>query len=373
MIVGILFATFFFRADLTTTYPTYFSYKQTDQAPLTTLSSEQKMTFDTLQRWDEIMFDLIEDHKLGDAQASRVYAYVLVAQHDAAFLSFNNKHNFAGNLGPVTAQTLCLLFKDRCPELLVQAQSSADSYSTALATIVSTQIKKRIENDKNNSFYPEKIGKQYWAGISPYFGQDVGNWQPWLIKSTQNFLAAPPPAYDAPEWQHQLKMVKAALSHITPEQKKAVVFWAGNPGTATPPGLWLIFTDDYIASQSVPFSKILTARSVLAMGMADAAIVVFHSKYTYWVKRPFMRDPAIFTVMPTPNHPSYPAGHSTISYAAATILAYYFPEHRDFWFQKANEASLCRVWGGIHFMIDSEQGSILGRRVGEAAIAKGQL
>ena len=109
---------------------------------------------------------------------------------------------------------------------------------------------------------------------------------------------------------------------------------------------------------------------MLAMGIADSVIVVFNSKYTYWIKRPFMLDPTILTVMPTPNHPSYPAGHSTISAAAAGILKYYLPENSAYWSNRANEASLGRVWGGIHFPIDAEQGFILGNRVAEAVINK---
>jgi membrane-associated phospholipid phosphatase len=81
-----------------------------------------------------------------------------------------------------------------------------------------------------------------------------------------------------------------------------------------------------------------------------------------------MLNPNLYTVMPTPNHPSYPAGHSGISAAAATILSYYFPENKEDWWKKANEASLSRVWGGIHFPIDAREGLVLGEKVGNAVI-----
>ncbi|MGH2374189.1 MAG: phosphatase PAP2 family protein, partial [bacterium] len=110
-----------------------------------------------------------------------------------------------------------------------------------------------------------------------------------------------------------------------------------------------------------------------AMTIADAVIAVFDSKYTYWVKRPFMMDRSIRTVMPTPNHPSYPAGHSTLSAAAATILSHYFPEATDTWQALAREAGLSRVWGGIHFPMDNEQGLILGDRVAREAIRQLQM
>ncbi len=349
--------------------PTYFSYSEAEKMSLKKLHSSQEITTDKLQKWDNIVFDLIKTNKLGDAPASRVYAYLYIAQHDAAFLSMDIKHSFMGNIDVISAQTLCLFFKKQCSDLESQAHKSTDVYSQALANMVLTKIKSRMEVDKRNTHsYPEKSADHFWAGTRPYFGQDVGSWMPWRITAVKKFVASPPPAYNSPEWQHQLQLTKNALVNVTINQKKAVVFWAGNPGTVTPPGLWLVIANTYIFSHDMPLYKILLVRAVLAMSMADAVIAVFNSKYTYWMKRPFMLDPSIVTIMPTPNHPSYPAGHSTISAAAATVLTYYFPENDKEWQQKAYEASFGRVWGGIHFTIDADQGKMLGKRVGEAAI-----
>jgi len=275
-----------------------------------------------------------------------------------------------GDIDVVSAQTLCLFFPEKCTELTSNIKTASDPYSTELAALVINKIQMRIMTDKKNThLYPEKSAAYYWKGIRPYYGQDAGSWMPWLMQSVDKFVAPPPPVYNSPEWQHQLQMTKDALEHITPEQTKMVVFWAGNPGTATPPGVWMVFANDYMFAQNISLTRILLVRCVLAMGIADATIAVFNSKYTYWVKRPFMLDPKIITVMPTPNHPSYPAGHSTISSAAATILSYYFPANKAEWSQKEKEASMSRVWGGIHFTIDAQQGNELGKRVGETAIA----
>ncbi|RUR04420.1 vanadium-dependent haloperoxidase [Legionella sp. km772] len=161
-----------------------------------------------------------------------------------------------------------------------------------------------------------------------------------------------------------------ALKHISPEQINQVIFWAGNPSTVTPPGIWLIFANDYMNLHQIELEKALYVRSILAMGIADSVIAVFNSKYTYWVKRPFMREPSIHTIMPTPNHPSYPAGHSTLSATAETLLSYFFPENSAKWKNLASIASEGRVWGGIHFPIDVEQGGLLGDKVGEAIISQ---
>lgn len=369
--IVIAIAVFYYsKSTSTQPLPTYFTYTQAEIITLRSLHSDQEITVDALRKWDNIMFSLVKENNFGDAPASRVYAYLYAAQRDVAFLSYNIKNSFMGNIDYISAQTLCLFFEKNCSDMLVQTQKT-DSYSKALADIVLNKIRTRREADKKNvHLQPEKPAAHYWAGIRPYYGADVGSWMPWTMQSVNKFVAPPPPAYDSPEWQHQLKITKDALANITPEQTKIVVFWAGNPGTVTPPGLWLTDANDYMFSHNIPLSKTILVRSVLTMAMADAVIAVFYSKYTYQIKRPFMLDPSIFTIMPTPNHPSYPAGHSTISAAAAAVLVYYFPEQRDDWLKKAYEASMGRIWGGIHFPIDAEQGTILGKRVGESAIIK---
>ncbi len=363
---------FYFISRSSPDLPTYFSYSENEKKTLIDSSSKQEIMIDALKKWDTIMFNLVKDNKLGDARASRVYAYLYTAQRDAAFLSMNIKKRFMGNIDLVSAQTLCLFFENDCADLKAQTVKFTDPYSQALANIVLVKIQARIKADEKNIHdYPLLTpAEQHWKGIPPYYGIEVGSWMPWRIDSVNKFVAPAPPSYNSSEWQHQLQLTKDALMHITPEQTKLVVFWAGNPGTVTPPGLWLIAANNYIFLHKIPMQKVLLVRSILTMSMADAVIAVFNSKYLYQVKRPFMLDPTILTIMPTPNHPSYPAGHSTISAAAATVLSYYFPDQSRYWLQTADEASMGRIWGGIHFTIDAQQGMILGKKVSEAVIAK---
>ncbi|WP_173238283.1 vanadium-dependent haloperoxidase [Legionella antarctica] len=363
LIISILVGIYAFTTPKITSLPTYFTYKG-EQAALNNLHSSQKMTAHTTKKWDGIMFDLVKSHKLGDATASRIYAYLYTAQRDAAFLSHNNKHRFMGSLDPISAEVLCLFFPKNCPHIKFQVKT--DPYSNELAKIVLKKIKLHMILDtKQQKLSAEKPGGDHWAGSKPYFGQEVGSWKPWIIDSPQQFLAPKP---NAQLWQDELRQTEQALQNITPNQTKAVVFWAGNPSTITPPGIWLTFANEYIEEEHVSFSKALFVRSVLAMGIADSVIAVFYSKYTYWIKRPFMLNPNIYTVMPTPNHPSYPAGHSTISATAAVILSYFFPKNTQNWWEKADEASSSRVWGGIHFPVDAKEGLILGRKVGNTVI-----
>jgi membrane-associated phospholipid phosphatase len=85
------------------------------------------------------------------------------------------------------------------------------------------------------------------------------------------------------------------------------------------------------------------------------------------VVRPWQADPAIHSLVGYPNHPSYPSGHSCYSAAGAETLSYFFPVERESLWQMTEEASISRLYGGIHFRFDLEAGKEMGRQIGELA------
>lgn len=347
--------------------PVYFSYSPDEIQSLRELSPMGLMSSSDLYDWDQTIFDLVSAAKIGDAPASKIYAYLATAQADAAALSSRASGRTAGSLAPVSRGTVCLFFPGDCP----LSSARPDPYSERLAEIVLDKIKTRISEDaRATRLYAEKKGKQYWQGVRPYYAQETGSWKTWTIGSLAGFDAPAPPADDSAEMKRQLKQVKEALRQATPQQRNAVVFWAGGPGTKTPPGQWLDLADDLLRVRNASLEKALAVRCALTRAIADAVIVVFHNKYTYWMRRPFMVDPSIQTIMPTPNHPSYPAGHGTISGAAATVLSEHFPEEKQDILKKAFEANNSRLWGGIHFPQDNEQGFLLGQKLARKGLEK---
>ncbi len=299
--------------------------------------------------------------------ASKLYAYLTVAERDFAFLSYNQTGAFEGNFDQLSKDITCAFFNQYCTG--VEIQGEEDAFSAALHHVVMTKVQARMAADAAGlKAYPLKVGKEYWDGPEPRAGLDSGSSKGWFISSGSQFRAPPPPAYDSEAFKNQVAITKAALENATQDQKRATVFWAGVPGTKTPPGQILQLGDSYMQENSTPLTKALLVRSVLAMAIADAVTAVFDSKYTYFERRPFMMDPTIHTTMPTPNHPSYPAGHSTLSAAGATVLTHYFPENKATWEAKAYEAGMSRIWGGIHFVIDHEAGVAIGKSVGNEAV-----
>ncbi len=75
-------------------------------------------------------------------------------------------------------------------------------------------------------------------------------------------------------------------------------------------------------------------------------------------------DPDWLPHLLTPAFPGYVSTHAVVSGAAAAVLAAYFPESAAALQVAADEAALSRLYGGIHFRSDNEEGLKLGRGSG---------
>ena len=205
----------------------------------------------------------------------------------------------------------------------------------------------------------------------PFFG----NVTPFLFDTLQakNLVPPPPPSTNSDSMKQELNIVYNTLNNYTNDNQRTVLFWGDGIGTYTPPGHWnSIAADDFILKQ---YSEVRWARNfaLLNMALMDAAIVCWKTKYTYFNPRPTQLNPDIKTLTGIPNFPSYISGHSTFSGAAATILGFLIPENKQKYIQLANDASLSRLLGGIHYKIDCEVGLQVGNKIGQFAINKASV
>lgn len=180
----------------------------------------------------------------------------------------------------------------------------------------------------------------------------------------------PPPGVNSPQMQTELAEVLDMIQHPTRERTRIVHYWADGVGTYTPPGHWnAIAAEDFIPKQ---FSEVRWARNMalLNMSLMDAAIVCWDTKNYYSNPRPTQLNANIKTLTGIPNFPAYISGHSTFSGAAATILAYVIPQNADKYNAMAKEASMSRLYGGIHYRSDCEVGLQVGASVGNHAVTR---
>lgn len=181
---------------------------------------------------------------------------------------------------------------------------------------------------------------------------------------------APPPSTSSEQFKKELAEIKQYSENPTAERIRIVQFWADGVGTYTPPGHWNAIAAEAFVQKG--FSEVRWARNLalLNMAMMDAAICCWDTKFHYFNPRPSQVDPSIKTQTGTPNFPSFTSGHSTFSGAAATFLGYVLPERAQSFQAMANEASVSRMYGAIHYRSDCEVGLKMGKAIGEQAIAK---
>jgi hypothetical protein len=347
--------------------PTYFPYTEQEIDSLYDADSDKFMTKEELSKWDIVLENLLKNQK-DPSNRCRVYAYLYTAQRDAAFLSCYTKGKLVGSVSPVSAKVLSLFFPDFkwTPE-----PGETDPYSDLLCYLVIDKVAARLATE-NKTMHPyvEKIGEMYWKGEPPLLGIQAGTCKPWFIQSSDQFRAPPPPAYDSPEWKKQLELVQAAIKQRDAQKNERILYWAGKSKQDAHGGDWVWITNNYLWKNDIFINKIFLVRSVMAMTVADALISAFDSKYTYWVKRPHMLDPKLDTYLKSPNHPSYPSGHSVTASTSAVVLSYLFPEQAKHWQILATEAGQSRIWCGIHFPIDNEAGNAMGQKIGQWIVKK---
>jgi hypothetical protein len=184
-----------------------------------------------------------------------------------------------------------------------------------------------------------------------------------------------PPEYGSARFLEEAEEVYRVSLKLTPQQKALADSWNLQQGSVTPPGVWNQRTIELVRSQRLDAAAAARVLAAVNVAMHDAAIACWAAKYRWWVVRPVSAirdtwDPAFLPHLITPPHPSYVSGHSSVSGAAEAVLSAFFPARRTELHAYAEEAALSRLYGGIHYRSDNEEGLRLGRRVGMLAIEK---
>ncbi len=179
--------------------------------------------------------------------------------------------------------------------------------------------------------------------------------------------AAPPPTTSG-EMDKEVEEVKYFSKHVTRERLAIVHKWADGAGTYTPPGHWNEIASHYIEAANMSEVRAARVYAYLDMVLHDAAVACWETKYFYFNPRPSQMDNTIKTATGVPNFPSYTSGHSTFSGAAAAVLSYFFPEAANYFNEQATEASLSRLYGGIHYRSDCQMGLDHGHAVAQYTI-----
>jgi hypothetical protein len=199
--------------------------------------------------------------------------------------------------------------------------------------------------------------------------------------------------------------VYTTVNNLTNEQRDIANFWDCNPfkmnitGHAmfatkkmSPGGHWLGIVGQVSRQTKKSHVQVAEAFAMTSMAIFDGFISCWDEKYRSVRIRPETVinnsiDKKWIPILQTPPFPEYTSGHSTISSAAATVLTelygdkiafndsteipYGLPPRKFTSFkQAADEASISRLYGGIHFRPALDLGVVQGAKVAQHLMAK---
>jgi hypothetical protein len=261
---------------------------------------------------------------------------------------------------------------------------------------------KYIGNEADGKWRPTP--PDYFDGVEPYYKMI----RPMSLDTASQFRPVPPPSYNRDSNSLFYKMVKevyAINKVLTNEEKTIADYWDDNPFVVkhaghmmfankkiTPGGHWMGITR--IACEMQKKDPVTSARAyaLTSIALLDAFISCWDAKYYYEYVRPITlinawMDPAWDAYLQTPPFPEYTSGHSTISGASAEVLTALFGDNfafhdnsdsayigmvRDFKSFKtaAEEASVSRLYGGIHYRLSLDTGLARGAMIGRHLMNK---
>jgi len=352
---------------------------QADFARLAGRSSQQPQTAspNAVVVWNRLTRELGIGAKLPPPLMARAYALVQVGIYEALASSGDRprgnlpQHSLAAGaatrvLGYLFPGSLARIEEVASGEIALDPASGGSALGAwNVGSTVGRAVVARGRTDGSDAVYTgtPPSGDGIWTGTNPVLPM-CGTWKTWVLKSGYEIQPEPPYAFGSANDLQDVQEVLDVSRHRTPEQIAIVHKWAD----VTPPAIWNDLLDDRIVAQNLDPVASARISAYLNMAMADAFIECWACKYDYWIARPFQRIPGLVTVIPTPNFPSYTSGHSTISAAAAAVLAEAFPAEADFFIQQSEEAALSRLLGGIHFRHDNEAGTRMGTEIGARVV-----
>ena len=217
-----------------------------------------------------------------------------------------------------------------------------------------------------------------WVPTPPLFSANptepyAGEWQPLAISSASQFRHTPPPHVTSAAYQNAAAELFSMAENLSPIDKDIAEKWNLAAGSVTPAGVWSQRLQKLIAEEKMPAARAIEMSAAVHIAMYDGFIVCSEAKYRYWTERPItvalrLGKSAFKPVLVTPSFPAYPSGHACVSAAAAQVIALYLPHKKIAMLALAEEAALSRIYGGIHFRFDVDEGLMLGAQVGDVVV-----
>lgn len=237
--------------------------------------------------------------------------------------------------------------------------------------------------------------------LSPYCGQV----RTIVLKSSSEYPVPPSIRFSTERGSEFFKAAQEVIDinrSLTAEQREIANFWNDNPVLTnyhghfiynsrqiSPGGHWMNIAEQVMSKQKTPMVRAMEVYCTLAFGLFDGFTACWQEKFRGNLIRPVTYinkyiDKTWEPLLQTPPFPEHASGHSTITAAAAEILTHHFgdvafvdstevpfgwaPRSFKSFKAAAEEASISRLYGGIHYRRGCDAGNQHGKLIGQAVI-----
>lgn len=230
-----------------------------------------------------------------------------------------------------------------------------------------------------------------------------------IVFDSAEFIAARPnlkyeESKESPFYKNAFSVYQA-VNTLTPEQRAIALYWDDNPLTTkanghlsytvkkpTPGGHWLKITTQLIGEKKLNSMKSAEIYMLVSISMFEGFIHCWNTKYATNSIRPEtyiqrLIDKNWKPLIETPPFPEYTSGHSVVSGCISSTLSHFFETSHSFTdssqlplelgtrkFQSlkaaAEEASMSRFYGGIHFKPALDFGLEQGRKISHQILTR---
>lgn len=291
---------------------------------------------------------------------------------------------------------------------------STISFSDSIVAAVMRWSKKdNYAQTRSAEKYTVTTEEGRWVPTPPMYAQAIEpHWKEircLAMDSCSQFLPPRPPQFDVKNrnsdyWKAMME-VKNTGDSLTDDQKHIADFWDDNPFKLnvsghvmfatkkfSPSGHWMNIVGIAAQKAKADFSTTVAAYTETSIALFDAFISCWDEKYRSNEIRPETTinkyvNEEWHPYIQTPPFPSYTSGHATISAAAAEVMTSWFGDHLSFtdtsslefgiqsrqitsFREAAKEAAMSRLYGGIHYRHDNDEGNKCGKMLGEMIVQK---
>lgn len=297
-------------------------------------------------------------------------------------------------------------------QILKQSQEIANAVVPIIISYAKADRYNKISNfprytpkKVEGTWYPTPPG--YFPAVEPYFSTI----RPYTIvdSALDSLEIQAPIAYSSAKNSSFTQAAREVyMAGKSKEEQKIAAFWDCNPFALSenghlligvkkisPGAHWMGIAGIACAQKKLAFGPSLLVRTVLSLGLMDAFWICWREKYHSNRIRPEtairkLIDPTWKPFLQTPPFPEYPSGHSTVSTTAATLLTHLIGDNHAYtdtvetrygiaarsfrsFHQAAEEASISRFYGGIHFKDGITAGQDQGKKLGKYLLNKFNL